>query len=175
MLEDDFVASVDEDEKPTPKLIIFDDVAYSGNLKNKTAGIVSKIVMNGRHAMISSIFTSQKYSLISTGVRTNLTGAIFFGTNKKEMELIEADFNFLPTKAEFFEMFMEATKKRNSFLVVNMNKTLEEGRYMNSDFEPILPASICKCPAKKAHDSCSMEMNEKPLQGQAKQGEAKKA
>ena len=138
MLEDDFLLAVEDKKTPTPKLIIFDDVAYSGSLKNKTAGMVSKIVMNGRHAMISSIFTTQKYSLLSTAVRTNLTGLVCFGTNNKELELISEDFNYLKTKQDFREMFYEATKERNSFLAINMNKSVEDGRYMDTEFKPII-------------------------------------
>ena len=76
-------------------------MAYSGNLKNKTTGIVSKLVMNGRHANISTIFTTQKYSLISTGVRSNVTGAILFGNSAKELELMTEDYNYLNDRKLF--------------------------------------------------------------------------
>lgn len=137
-LEDDFLASVEMDEKPTPKLMIFDDVAYSGKLKDKTAGIVSKIAMNGRHAMISSIFTSQKLSLLQTGLRTNLSAVILFSTNNKELELAEADFNFLDSKQEFFQLFRRATSTPNSFMVIDLNAPTNELRYLDKNFNPLL-------------------------------------
>ena len=99
-LEDEFLDDVENKKKPSNKLIIFDDVAYSGGLKNKTAGVISKIVMNGRHANISSIFTTQKFSLVQTGVRSNVTGAILFNTSQKELELIADDYNYLENKKE---------------------------------------------------------------------------
>jgi len=136
-LEDDFMASIEMKEIPTPKLIVFDDVAYSGKLKDKTAGIVSKIAMNGRHAQISSIFTSQKYSLLSTGLRTNLSAAILFSTNNKELELIESDMNFLNNKQDFFKMFRKATAEPNSFMVVDLNAPNNELRYLDKNFNPI--------------------------------------
>jgi len=77
-------------------------------------------------------------------VRTNLTGLVCFGTNNKELELISEDFNYLKTKQDFREMFYEATKERNSFLAINMNKSVEDGRYMDTEFKPIIikdPAS----------------------------------
>ena len=137
-LEDDFLASIEMEEKPTPKLMIFDDVAYSGKLKDKTAGIVSKIAMNGRHAMISSIFTSQKLSLLQTGLRTNLSAVILFSTNNKELELAEADFNFLDSKQEFFQLFRRATSTPNSFMVIDLNAPTNELRYLDKNFNPLL-------------------------------------
>lgn len=135
-LEDEFLEEVNDKKKPSNRLIIFDDVAYSGNLKNKTAGMISKIVMNGRHLCLSSIFTTQKFSLVSTGVRTNLTGAILFNTSQKELEIIADDFNYLPKKSQFIQMFRDATKEKNSFLVVNFSNKGNE-MYLDSSFEPI--------------------------------------
>ncbi len=135
-LEDEFLDEVNDKKKPSNRLIIFDDVAYSGSLKNKTSGIVSKIVMNGRHLCLSSIFTTQKFSLVSTAVRTNITGAILFNTSQKELEMIAEDFNYLPKKQDFIKMFREATKEKNSFLVVNFSNKNEE-MYLDSNFEPI--------------------------------------
>lgn len=137
-LEDDFLASIEMEEKPSPKLMIFDDVAYSGKLKDKTAGIVSKIAMNGRHAMISSIFTTQKLSLLQTGLRTNLSAVILFSTNNKELELAEADFNFLDSKKEFFELFRRATSTPNSFMVIDLNAPTNKLRYLDKNFNPLL-------------------------------------
>ncbi len=153
MLEDDFLNSVELKEKPTPKLLVFDDVAYSGDLASRKSkqNIVNKIVMNGRHAMISSIFTSQKYSLLNTGIRTNLTGAILFATNSKEIELMESDLNFLPTKRDFINLYRETTNEgRNNFMVVNFKNPIET-RYLNKNFEPIkVPSSSASVPVKSS-------------------------
>jgi len=135
-LEDEFLQDVADKKKPSNKLICFDDVAYSGGLKNKTAGIISKIVMNGRHANISSIFTTQKYSLVSTGVRSNVTGAILFNNSQKELELIADDYNYLESKKEFIKIFRKTTEKRNSFMVVNFTNDKPD-MYMDSEFKPI--------------------------------------
>tara|TARA_Y100001972_G_C7603019_1_gene302186 strand:- start:70 stop:804 length:735 start_codon:yes stop_codon:yes gene_type:complete len=139
-LEEEFMDEVNEGMKPSARLIIFDDVAYSGSLKDKTAGILSKIVMNGRHANISSIFTSQKFSLVSTGIRTNVTGAILFNTSQKELELIADDFNYLENKKDFIKMFRKATDGKNKFLVVNFSNDRNE-MYLDSEFKPITQGS----------------------------------
>jgi len=135
-LEEEFMDDVNDKKKPSNKLIIFDDVAYSGGLKNKTAGVISKIVMNGRHANISSIFTTQKFSLVQTGVRSNVTGAILFNTSQKELELIADDYNYLENKKDFIKLFRKTTEKKNSFMVVNFTNDKPD-MYMDSEFKPI--------------------------------------
>lgn len=137
VIEEAAVARVEAKKKPVPSLMIFDDCAYSSNLKNKTAGVVSRIAMNGRHINLSSIFTTQKYSLLSTGLRNNITGAILFGTSTKELELIEQDLNFLESKKQFMSMFRRVTKTKRSFLVVNFSNDDLEERYLDSNFEPV--------------------------------------
>ena len=135
-LEDEFMDDVNDKKKPSNKLIIFDDVAYSGGLKKKTAGVISKIVMNGRHANISSIFTTQKFSLVQTGVRSNVTGAILFNTSQKELDLVADDYNYLESKKDFIKLFRKTTEKKNSFMVVNFtNQKID--MYMDSEFKPI--------------------------------------
>ena len=117
------------------RIIIFDDVGYSGNLKNKNFGIISKLVANGRHLNLSQIYTSQRFTMLSTTVRSNITGAILFNTPAKELELIAEDFNYLDNKKDFIEMFRRETKEPRSFLVVNF--TNKGGLYMDKDFKTI--------------------------------------
>lgn len=136
ILEEEAVSRVESKKKPDNSLIIFDDCAYDSSLKNKTTGIISKIAMNGRHINLSSIFTTQKYSLLGTGLRNNITGAILFATSFKELDLIEADLNYLEDKKAFIKLFRANTKQKNSFLVVNFSNDATE-RYLNSSFETI--------------------------------------
>jgi len=136
LLEEEFIEAVSDNKKPPNVLIIFEDVAYSGNLKNKQSGIISKLICNGRHVNISQIYVSQKLSLCSTILRTNANAAILFSTTKKELDCISEDFNYLKTKKAFFNMFYEATKKRNQFLAIDLNNDVND-MYFNSNFEKI--------------------------------------
>ena len=137
-LEDEFLEETNGGGKPANRLIIFDDVGFSNNLKNKQAGIVSRLICNGRHINLSQIYTSQKYTQISTTLRTNITGAILFGTSQKEVELIAEDMNFFENKKTFIKMFREHTKEPRSFLVVNYSNGLNAERlYYNHEFQPI--------------------------------------
>ena len=135
-MEESFMEETMEGGKPNNRLIIFDDCGYSGSLKNKQSGIISKLICNGRHLNLSQIYTSQRFSQVSTTLRTNLTGAILFNTSMKELELITEDMNYMTTKKEFVNIFREVTKEPRQFMVVNFSNKPEQ-MYMNTEFEPI--------------------------------------
>ena len=54
--------------------------------------------------------------MLSTTVRSQITGAILFNTSAKELEMIAEDFNYLDNKKEFVQMFRRETAKPRSFL-----------------------------------------------------------
>ena len=137
-LEEEFMEQTEFGGKPTNKLIIMDDCGYSNSLKNKQAGIISRLICNGRHVNISQIYTSQKYTQVSTTLRTNLTGAILFGTSSKEVDLIAEDMSYFENKKTFIKMFRDATQEPRSFLVVNYSNGLNANSlYYDSEFKPI--------------------------------------
>ena len=84
-LEEEFMTETIDGGKPSNRLIIFDDCGYSGSLKNKQHGIISRLICNGRHMNLSQIYTSQRFSQCSTVLRTNLTGAILFDCRRYEL------------------------------------------------------------------------------------------
>ena len=133
-LEEKFMEELEEDEVQQ-RLIIFEDCGYSGNLKNKQSGIISKLVNNGRHLCLSQIYISQRISMLNTQIRSGITGAILFGVSMKELNLIEEDFNYLNSSRQFIELFRSYTKEPRSFLVVNF--TNKDGIYMDSEFKTI--------------------------------------
>ena len=117
------------------RLLIFEDCGASNSLKNKQDGVISRLVCQGRHMATSCCFTSQRYSQVSTLVRTNLTGAILFSTSSKELELICDDMSYLESKKDFIKMFRQTTKEPRAFLVVNF--TNSDGLYMDTEFNTI--------------------------------------
>jgi len=125
-----------EEKKKLQKLLIFDDVAYSNGLKGSQTGVISKLVMNGRHILVNSIFTTQKYSLLGTNIRSQLTGIFIGSTSTKELELLETDMNYLEDKKKFIKIMRENTKGRN-FVFINHTNDDENGMYLNSNFEKI--------------------------------------
>ncbi len=118
------------------KLIVFDDIAYSGDLKSAQHGVVSRIVCNGRHVLLSSFFTSQKFSLLSTVIRSQATALFVGNMSNKELEAVETEFNVLDNKKQFMKMVRNNTKGR-SFVFINLSNSVDEGIYLDSNFKKI--------------------------------------
>lgn len=135
-LERDYHEAIEEDRTPTHKLVILDDCSYSGDLKSKIHGVISKLFCNGRHLLCSTIITSQKWSDVSTTVRENCTFAITFSCTDKQLDLITEDYNILPSKKEFKKLFREITAEPYSFMMINYKNRIGEGRYLNTKLEP---------------------------------------
>ena len=117
------------------RLMLFDDVGYSGNLKNKNFGIITKLVSNGRHLNIIQLYTSQSLQMTSTILRNQLSGLIVGSASMKELELLSDSFNYLTSKKAFIAMFRKHTNQPRSFLVLNF--TGKDGLYYDKDFKPI--------------------------------------
>ena len=133
-VEERCIEDVNDGKKPVNSLIILDDVAFSGGLKEKVNGTLARIACNGRHINLSMIVTAQKYSQLSTVIRTNASGAILFANSAKEVDAMEQDLNYLDNKKEFNRMFRKATDGRNKFMVVSFSN---DEIYMDSSFTPI--------------------------------------
>ena len=134
-VEERALEAIGEGKKPPNSLIVIDDVAFSGGLKeSERKGTLSRIFCNGRHINLSIIVTAQKYSQLSTTMRSNCSGAILFSNSQHEVEAMSMDMNYLEKKRDFMKMFRDTTKGRNKFLVVNFS---EDSIYQNSNFEPI--------------------------------------
>jgi len=148
LLKDDYNDTINNKDRPEPKLFYFDDMSAGGDLKKRMNGIVAKIACNGRHIGLNSIFTAQKYTDLPTVVRENLSGGIFFSGTDRQLEMIESDHNILDKK-DFRKMYRKVTNEPHSFLVVNYSNATED-RYMNNEFLPIgacgkVKGRDCKC------------------------------
>ena len=117
------------------KLLVLDDVGFSGALKEKMHGVLAKCFSNGRHIALSTIVTAQKYSSVSTLLRENATGVILFECSAKQLELVAED-HAITSKKDFERMFREATRDKHTFMVVNYSNPIER-RFMNSNFESV--------------------------------------
>jgi len=135
-IEDHYIASVENKEKPDNFLIILDDLSYGGQLKNKNNGILAKIFSNGRHINLSIIVTAQKYTDIPTSSRENMTGGIFFSCSDKQLDLITDDICYISNKKLFKKSFRNLTNIKHGFMVVDFSKPIDK-RYLDSHFKPI--------------------------------------
>lgn len=133
-VEEKCLEYVADGKKPPNSLIVIDDVAFTGGLKEKVNGTLSRIACNGRHINMSLIVSVQKHSQLSTVLRSNASGAILFSNSAKEVDLIADDFNYLDSKKDFVKMFRKATKGRNQFMVVSFSN---DDIYLDSKFNPL--------------------------------------
>jgi len=133
-IEEDFLLEKAEG-KIVNRIIVFDDVGYSNSLRDKTNGIISKLICQGRHLNISQIYSIQKMSQASPTLRCNLTAALIGNTSMKELQIISENYNYLNSNKQFIKMFRDVTQKPRSFLAINF--TNKDGLYMDSDFNTI--------------------------------------
>lgn len=123
-------------DPPVHTLLILDDIAFSGKLKDKLSGTISRIFCNGRQCLLSVIATAQKYSQVSTTARENATGLLLYECSNKQLDLLAEDHAIIPKK-DFHKMFREATKEKHSFLVVNYTNERDD-RYQDSNFKSLM-------------------------------------
>ena len=120
-LMDRYNEAIEEGENPEHSLIVLDDVSYTGRLAavNAKDDPLLRIAMNSRKYLVSLVVTGQKYSQIATALRENLSGAMIGQSTNKQIDLIESDWNRLPTKKHFFELFRRQTPNSHDYLVLN--------------------------------------------------------
>ena len=140
MLVDNYNEKIEEkvkDKKELNSLIIFDDLSFNNSFKDKGKNdMIRKLFMNGRKYSISVVVISQKYSAVSTSIRENATGLIIGKSSNKQVELIEADHNYLKSgKKDFIKMFRDATDAPYSKFIINFSN--HPDIYQNQDFEPL--------------------------------------
>jgi hypothetical protein len=128
-------------EKRIPEhvLFVFDDLGYT-NLqnKNKKNSILDKIVSNGRKFLISIISLNQRITQLNTNAREQASGIILWSSTNKSLELLEKDFNYLPSKKQFLKMVHKHTSNsKHDFIVMDLEK---KNKYFNKEFKP-----ICNC------------------------------
>ncbi len=134
--ESEYEEAVENKQRPKSKLILMDDLGYSGALRNKRMGQISRIACNGRHINLSLFVCVQAYSQASPVLRSNISGLIVFDTSKKNIDAIAEEHNFLKSDKDFVCMFRDNVISKRDFLVINYSNP-KETMYLNKEFKPI--------------------------------------
>lgn len=116
-------------------LIIFDDVSYTGALKSKWYGVISKIFCNGRHFLISAMIMAQKYTDVSSTARENASAMMLFECSRKQGELIYADHGKVSKKL-FLREFEKIAVGPGAFMAVVYSNPPHK-RFVDSTFTAI--------------------------------------
>ena len=145
MLAQNYKIDLINEDDPKHNLVIFDDISFSNSLKDKSGGAMDKFACNSRKFLVSIVFTSQKYTQLSTCIRENLTGIISASCSDRVLEAISDDFNYMGCKKQFRKVFRKLTDDAFTFFVCNLSNK-KENRYLNHNFEPIC---VCEKDKKK--------------------------
>lgn len=141
--EEQYNYSIENNEKVPNTLVILDDIAFDGSLKNKVNGSINKCFCNGRHINLSICVMSQKYSMCSTTQRENATGLVIWNCTDKQLDLISDDHNMFDDKKTFKKMFRKVSEKPHTALIINYSNTKDK-MYQNMNFEIIGPCGNVK-------------------------------
>jgi hypothetical protein len=134
-VEDKYGKAVGEGERPVHSLVVFDDCSYGGGLKKKINGIISKIFSNGRHILLSSIITAQKYTTVSTTCRENMSALILFQCSDQQLKTVYNDLVIPYDYPTFREIFEYVTEEPHSFMVYN-TRLPKRDRILDVEFIP---------------------------------------
>tara|TARA_R110000822_G_scaffold140875_2_gene278650 strand:+ start:1162 stop:1911 length:750 start_codon:yes stop_codon:yes gene_type:complete len=136
-VEDEYHEAVSDKTKPPNKIIIFDDLGFGGSLRGKSKfGIIDKLVMNGRHFNLSTVFLVQSYKQLTPDVRGNISGLVVFNLSTRELESIVHEHNYLESSKQFMKLFRDTTKKKHSYFVINYSNDPDD-IYMDQNFIPV--------------------------------------
>jgi hypothetical protein len=69
-------------------------------------------------------------------MREQASGIVLFKASKKQKELIEADFNYLPSKKQFMDMLTCHTTGKNDYMIIDLNDP-DENIYKDKNFKKI--------------------------------------
>ncbi len=112
-------------------LIIVDDFADDPSFSRHNK-LLHALFTRGRHSMISTIVSTQKYRAISNIIRVNATNLYVFRLrNGGDLEALIDELNALTDKKTLLQLYNMATAEPYSFLFIKLNaKKLNEMFYI---------------------------------------------
>jgi len=123
--------------QPPNSLIILDDLSYSSKTSAHRKNAINRIFCNGRKNGCSIIYVSQAYTGIPcTSIRENSNLFILYNMSQRQLELAEADNNYLQSKKQFLKMFRDNVQERHDYMVINYTNKLNE-MYLDKYWCPI--------------------------------------
>lgn len=117
-----------EQKKMKPTLLILDDILSYKKFCNSKE--LLKLMVMGRHYGLSTMVLSQAYHRIQKSVRLNFSCVIYFKGSNRELEVLADDFT--PpgmSKRQFMRLVSEITDPQYSFLFIDLNRSIDNGRY----------------------------------------------
>ena len=102
-------------------LIVIDDIADDESF-SKRSKLLNQLYIRGRHNMISTITSTQKFRAIGNIIRINITELYVFRLrNQHDLEAFIEEVSALADKKTLLDIYNLATKEDYSFLYVKLN------------------------------------------------------
>lgn len=137
-IEEDAEEARENGECPPRVLMVFDDMIFSNISNRHKLNSLDRLFMNGRHANISVIIASQKYTSLNQSCRCiNPSMIVLYGLNDKELKVCSEEHSNKMEPKTFINMYKKETSKPYSFLAVNYQKPPDK-RFYNSKFNEVL-------------------------------------
>jgi hypothetical protein len=119
-------------------LVLLDDITSNLNA-TQNGGIMGEMAYEMRHQLGSLILLTQKWTMVPTGLRENLSGAVVWGCAQRQVSALANDLNRFDSANAFYKMVKNCTSSHpHNFLVARLNKPVNE-MYLDTHFQPILP------------------------------------
>lgn len=130
----------EDSNEPLPTtMIIFDDQITNGISNSHKLNAVDTLFTRGRHANISSIITTQKYSKLSATIRqensTHIT--LFTGTSLKQLKQIAEDHSVVIDDKELVELMKKQLEKKHSSFTIDKVVKDNTKTYKDTNFNVI--------------------------------------
>lgn len=127
-------------------LFIFDDMGDQDICTNYNIGPVGFLAVKGRHYNISAIMSSQKRTMLSTSIRSNLTNEVIFSlTNAKEEITCSEECRGHLTHKEFLHVLHYATNEKHNFLHIISNPDKRSYQFRKNWNEIIITPDTVTC------------------------------
>ena len=137
-LVEDYQEAIDEKKKPTHKLIILDDLSFSGSFASRF-NVLAKLYQNGRKYLVNVICLAQYYKQVTSAIRMNSSGIAVWRTPNSQLEAFESEHNYLRNgKKAFIGMYKDHVVERTDFMIINYSNSSKE-LYLDKDFNNITP------------------------------------
>ena len=117
------------DKKLFQILIVIDDFADDEKF-SKHSKLLNQLYIRGRHNMISTITSTQKFRAIGNIIRINITELYIFRLrNQHDLEAFIEEVSALADKKTLLDIYNLATKEDYSFLYVKLNSKSKQDMF----------------------------------------------
>jgi len=112
--------------------VIFDDVIGSGFSKRNGNTFLDSFITRCRHHKVSVIISTQKYKVVSSTIRINVSAIILFRIgNVTERKVIAEEQSDGVSPQQFLEMWANAVKPSRGFLFIRKDLPPNLGMFRN--------------------------------------------